>query len=177
MIVVVAPPLNQQRADGARHTLVNIAHYRLMVLMLLFAAGVAAILVRLMLLGVMAEPRSAIAAESALVPLRDDLVDRNGAPLARTIDAWSIAVRPDKVIGDKRQLAEQLAALMPDHDAGYYYAQLNLDRSFVYLRRRALPELVQQVNALGEPGIALGREPERLYPQSAMAAHALGYLL
>ncbi|MEN2746741.1 penicillin-binding protein 2 [Sphingomonas sp. T9W2] len=176
MIVVVAPPLNQQRADGARHTLVNIAHYRLMVLMLLFAAGVAAILVRLMLLGVMAEPRSAIAAESALVPLRGDLVDRNGAPLARTIDAWSIAVRPDKVIGDKRQLAEQLAALMPDHDAGYYYAQLNLDRSFVYLRRRALPELVQAVNALGEPGIALGREPERLYPQSAMAAHALGYL-
>lgn len=176
MIVVVAPSLNQQRADGARHTLVNIAHYRLMVLMLLFAAGVAAILVRLMLLGVMAEPRSAIAAESALVPLRGDLVDRNGAPLARTIDAWSIAVRPDKVIGDKRQLAEQLAALMPDHDAGYYYAQLNLDRSFVYLRRRALPELVQQVNALGEPGIALGREPERLYPQSAMAAHALGYL-
>ncbi len=176
MIVVVAPSLNQQRADGARHTLVNVAHYRLMVLMLLFAAGVAAILVRLMLLGVMAEPRSAIAAESALVPLRGDLVDRNGAPLARTIDAWSIAVRPDKVIGDKRQLAEQLAALMPDHDATYYYAQLNLDRGFVYLRRRALPELVQAVNALGEPGIALGREPERLYPQSAMAAHALGYL-
>ncbi|MGN5374394.1 peptidoglycan D,D-transpeptidase FtsI family protein [Sphingomonas hankookensis] len=147
-----------------------------MVLMLLFAAGVTVILARLMLLAVAAEPRSAIAAEAALVPLRGDLVDRNGAPLARTIDAWSIAVRPDKVIGDKKQLAGQLAALMPDHDAAYYYAQLNLDRSFVYLRRRALPELVQAVNALGEPGIALGREPERLYPQSAMAAHALGYL-
>ena len=176
MIVVVAPPLHQQRADGARHTLVNIAHYRLMVLMLLFAAGVTVILARLMLLAVAAEPRSAIAAEAALVPLRGDLVDRNGAPLARTIDAWSIAVRPDKVIGDKKQLAGQLAALMPEQDAGYYYAQLNLDRNFVYLRRRALPELVQAVNALGEPGIALGREPERLYPQSAMAAHALGYL-
>jgi len=176
VIVVVAPPLNQQRADGARHTLVNIAHYRLMVLMLLFAAGVTVILARLMLLAVAAEPRSAIAAEAALVPLRGDLVDRNGAPLARTIDAWSIAVRPDKVIGDKKQLAQQLAALMPEHDAGYYYAQLNLERNFVYLRRRALPELVQAVNALGDPGIVLGREPERLYPQSAMAAHALGYL-
>ncbi len=176
MIVVVAPPLHQQRADGARHTLVNIAHYRLMVLMLLFAAGVTVILARLLLLAVVVEPRSAIAAEAALVPLRGDLVDRNGAPLARTIDAWSIAVRPAKVIGDKRELAQRLAELMPDHDAGYYYAQLNLDRSFVYLRRRALPELVQAVNALGEPGIALGREPERLYPQSAMAAHALGYL-
>ena len=65
MIVVVAPPLHQQRADGARHTLVNIAHYRLMVLMLLFAAGVTVILARLMLLAVAAEPRSAIAAEAA----------------------------------------------------------------------------------------------------------------
>ncbi len=176
MIVVVAPSLHHQRPDGARQTLVNIAHFRLMVLMLLFAAGVMVILGRLTLLAIAAEPRSAIAAEAALVPLRGDLVDRNGAPLARTIDAWSIAVRPDKVIGDKRLLAQRLAELMPEHDAAHYYTQLTAKRGFVYLKRRALPELVQQVNALGDPGIALGREPERLYPQSAMAAHALGYL-
>ncbi len=176
MIVVVAPSLHHQRPDGARQTLVNIAHFRLMVLMLLFAAGVMVILGRLTLLAIAAEPRSAIAAEAALVPLRGDLVDRNGAPLARTIDAWSIAVRPDKVIGDKRLLAQRLAELMPEHDAAHYYGQLTAKRGFVYLKRRALPELVQQVNALGDPGIALGREPERLYPQSAMAAHALGYL-
>ncbi|KQN06908.1 MULTISPECIES: peptidoglycan D,D-transpeptidase FtsI family protein [unclassified Sphingomonas] len=176
MIVVVAPPLHQQRSDGTRQSLVGIAHYRLMVLMLLFAAGVAVVLGRLAMLGIAAEPHSAIAAEAALVPLRGDLVDRNGAPLARTIDAWSIAVRPDKVIGDKRELANRLAELMPEQNAAYYYAQLMADRGFVYLKRRALPQLVQAVNALGEPGIALGREPERLYPQSAMAAHALGYL-
>lgn len=176
MIVVVAPAINQQRPDGARHSLVNIAHYRLMVLMLLFAAGVAVILVRLTMLAIAAEPASTIAAEAALVPLRADLVDRNGAPLARTIDAWSIAVRPDKVIGDKQALAERLATLMPEYDAAHYLRQLNAPRGFVYLKRRALPELVQAVNAIGEPGIALGREPERLYPQSAMAAHALGYL-
>lgn len=176
MIVVVAPPINQRRADGARHSLVNIAHFRLMILMLLFAAGIVVILGRLTALAISVEPRSAIDAAAALVPLRGDLVDRNGAPLARTIDAWSIAVRPDKVIGDKHRLAEQLAALMPEHDAAHYYAQLMADRGFVYLQRRALPDLVRAINALGEPGIALGREPERLYPQSAMAAHALGYL-
>src|SRR3546814_15216253 len=32
------------------------------------------------------------------------------------------------------------------------------------------------VNALGEPGIVFDREPERLYPQSTMAAHALGFI-
>jgi cell division protein FtsI (penicillin-binding protein 3) len=43
------------------------------------------------------------------------------------------------------------------------------------LRRRALPELVAAVNALGEPGMAYAREPERLYPQTTLAAHVLGY--
>ena len=37
------------------------------------------------------------------------------------------------------------------------------------------PELVAAVNALGEPGIVFNREPERLYPQTAMAGHILGW--
>ncbi|PNB43046.1 peptidoglycan glycosyltransferase, partial [Pseudomonas sp. FW305-130] len=35
---------------------------------------------------------------------------------------------------------------------------------------------VNEIHALGEPGIVFAREPERLYPQSTMAAHALGYI-
>ena len=35
--------------------------------------------------------------------------------------------------------------------------------------------LVAAVNALGEPGIIFNREPERLYPQTAMAGHILGW--
>ena len=45
-------------------------------------------------------------------PDRGDIVDRNGDPLARTIDAWTIAVHPSKVIGDKLALAQRLA--LPD---------------------------------------------------------------
>ncbi|HKR23625.1 MAG TPA: penicillin-binding protein 2, partial [Allosphingosinicella sp.] len=47
--------------------------------------------------------------------------------------------------------------------------------NYLYLSRRALPELVAAVNALGEPGIVFNREPERLYPQTAMAGHVLGW--
>jgi cell division protein FtsI (penicillin-binding protein 3) len=39
-----------------------------------------------------------------------------------------------------------------------------------------MPELVTAVNALGEPGMEFQREPDRLYPQSTMAAHILGFL-
>ena len=45
---------------------------------------------------------------------RGDIVDRNGQPLARTIDAWTIAVHPKQLIGDPMDIAARLAALMPD---------------------------------------------------------------
>ncbi len=49
------------------------------------------------------------------------------------------------------------------------------DKPFFYLRRRAAPDVVEAVNALGEPGLAIDREPDRLYPQTSLAAHVLGY--
>jgi len=147
-----------------------------MVLLLVFAAGVLAILARLAMLGATAEPASSRDVAAALTPLRGDIVDRNGTPLARTIDGWSIGVRPHQVIGDKVDLARRMGALLPEHSAAFYLAMLNSDRSFVYLRRRAAPELVNAMNAIGEPGIAFAREPERLYPQSSLAAHVLGYV-
>jgi len=106
---------------------------------------------------------------------RGDITDRNGVALARTIDAWSIGVHPSRLIGDKRQLAQRLGALMPERSAAHYLGLLNSQSSYVYLSRRALPEMVASVNALGEPGIVFNREPERLYPQTAMAGHVLGW--
>ncbi|WP_431470080.1 peptidoglycan D,D-transpeptidase FtsI family protein [Sphingosinithalassobacter sp. LHW66-3] len=175
MIVLVAPPA-QERSGGARASLVAVAQVRLMMLLLLFAAAVLAILVRLAVLGIGAEPRSIRNTAAVLLPLRGDIADRNGTPLARTIDAWTIGVHPDRVIGDKAELARELHALMPEKSVAWYHRQLTAETSFRYLRRRALPELVAQVNALGEPGIGFSREPERLYPQGALAAHVLGYV-
>nr|WP_246350630.1 penicillin-binding protein 2 [Sphingobium boeckii] len=150
------------------------AHYRLMVMMLVFLGVGLLIGLRLSYLAVFGdEPRSRVA--GTLVPLRGDIVDRNGVPLARTIDAWSIGVHPDRLLGKPEDLAPQLAALLPEHDAGWYLAVLRSGKSFTYLRRRALPELVAKINALGEPAMAFAREPERLYPQTTLAAHVLGY--
>lgn len=176
MIVLVAPPADERRAGANRASLVAVAQVRLMMLMLLFAAAVLAILVRLAVLGVWTEPAAVRGSAAVLVPLRGDIEDRNGETLARTIDAWTIGVHPDRVIGDKRELAARLAELMPEQSAAFYYARLTAGGPFQYLRRRALPELVSEVNALGEPGIAFSREPERLYPQSQLAAHVLGFL-
>jgi len=176
LTVLVARPIPQRRNAGQRHALVATAHMRLMMLMLLFAAAVVVVIGRLGMLAIVSGPADA-AARVATLAARADITDRNGAPLARTIDAWTIAVHPKKLIGDPMDIAAKLAALMPDRgDQAWFYAQLTKPVNFTYLQQRASPALVEQVNAIGEPGIVFARETQRLYPQSNMAAHALGFL-
>ncbi|WP_375402940.1 peptidoglycan D,D-transpeptidase FtsI family protein [uncultured Sphingomonas sp.] len=176
MTLVLARPLaSGRRTAGQRHALVAVAHMRLMMLMLLFAAGVTLVIGRLAMLALMSggETQAGMLQRSP----RGDIVDRNGQPLARTIDAWTIAVHPRKLIGDPAEIATKLAELMPDRgDQAYFHRLLTNDVSFTYLQRRASPALVEAVNAIGEPAIVFDRETQRLYPQSTMAAHALGFL-
>ncbi|WP_203310615.1 penicillin-binding transpeptidase domain-containing protein [Sphingomonas beigongshangi] len=175
MTVIVARPAAPRRSAGQRQALVATSHTRLMMLMLLFAAALTVVIGRLAMLGVFSGAEAQ--ARTAALAARGDIVDRNGAPLARTIDAWTIAVHPNKVLGDKMEIAAKLAALMPDRgDQAWFYAQLTKSVSFTYLQRRASPALVEQVNAIGEPAIVFARETQRLYPQSTLAAHALGFL-
>ena len=175
MTVMVARPVGQRRDPRQRHALIGIAHTRLMMLMLLFAAAVTVVVGRLAMLAILSGPADNM--RTATLAGRGDIVDRNGAPLARTIDAWTIAVHPRKVIGDPMDIAARLAALMPDRgDQAWFYSQLTKDVSFTYLQRRASPQLVEQVNAIGEPALVFARETQRLYPQATMAAHALGFL-
>lgn len=176
MSVLVARPPVQRRLAGARHPIAAVAPVRLVMLLLFVSAGVLLVLSRLAWLAAFAQPATSRAAAEALVPLRGDITDRNGVPLARTIDAWSIGIHPNKLVNDPREMAIRLAELMPAHDEAWYYRTLTSGASFAFLQRRAMPELVKAVNALGEPAIAFSREPERLYPQSSMAAHALGSL-
>ncbi|WP_414901858.1 peptidoglycan D,D-transpeptidase FtsI family protein [Sphingomonas flavalba] len=175
MTALVASPRRFRQASQ-RGQSVALSHFRLTLLMLLFIGGTVAVATRLVWLAVFSDAAAVRSGIAAGIPPRGDIVDRNGVPLARMIDAWSIGIHPAKVIGDKRKLAETLARLMPERDADAYYQLLRSDLTFTYLRRRALPELVAAVNALGEPGIAFAREPERVYPQATLAAHVLGYL-
>jgi len=154
---------------------IALTYHRLMLVMLLFVGATLLVVGRLAMLQVFTDRSGAVAAGNPLLPARGDITDRNGVPLARTIRAWSIGVHPRRVIGDKRELARQLHELMPHRSAASYYEILNSDRNFFYLARRAVPEVVSAVNALGEPGIVPGREPARLYPQTAMAGHILGW--
>jgi cell division protein FtsI (penicillin-binding protein 3) len=176
LTTIVARPIHTpQRSAAQRGQLLATQHMRLMVLMLLFAAAMGLIVLRLAMLGVLSsgERRSPTAGYVA----RGDIVDRNGQPMARTIDAWTIAVHPRDILGDKREIAQKLADLMPEvGDQAWFFTRLMKDVNFTYLNRRASPALVEAVNAIGEPGIVYAAEPQRLYPQVMLAAHVLGYV-
>ena len=172
---LVAPRPERLRLVGQRRQMLAVMHQRLMFGMLVYAGIVALIALRILWLAAFGDHAGRKPGLTGLVPERGDIVDRDGEPLARTIDAWTIAIHPGKVIGDKLALARRLAALMPEHSEEQYFALLKSDKPFFYLRRRASPGLVEAVNAIGEPGLAIQREPDRLYPQTSLAAHVIGY--
>jgi cell division protein FtsI (penicillin-binding protein 3) len=171
---LVARP-ERLRLVGQRRLVLAVMHQRLMFGMLLFAGVIALIALRILYLAAFGDHAGRKVGVTRLVPERGDIVDRDGHALARTIDAWTIALHPKKVIGNKLDLARTLARLMPEHDEATYFAMLRSDKPFFYLRRRAAPDVVQAINSLGEPGLAIDREPDRLYPQTSLAAHVLGY--
>ena len=174
MTALVARP-HRVRHAGRRQQSIAMSHQRLMLLMLVMVGGATALVGKVVVLGISAATGNGTTIAQGNVPLRGDIVDRNGEVLARTIDAWSVGVHPTKLLGKPEVLAAQLAVLMPERSEAQYLAILKSKSTFTYLRRRAMPELVAEVNALGEPAMAYAREPERLYPQTTLAAHVIGY--
>jgi cell division protein FtsI (penicillin-binding protein 3) len=172
---LVAPRPERLRLVGQRRQMLAVMHQRLMFGMLVYAGIVALIALRILWLAAFGDHAGRKEELTSFIPERGDIVDRDGEPLARTIDAWTIAVHPNKVIGDKLALAAKLAQLMPEKTEAEYFALLRSGKPFFYLRRRASPALVEQVNAIGEPGLAIEREPDRLYPQTSLAAHVIGF--
>ena len=171
---LVARP-ERLRLVGQRRQILAVMHQRLMFGMLVYGGIIAIIAFRLIYLAAFGDHAGRKNGLVDLTPERGDIVDRDGQALARTIDAWTIGLQPSKVIGNKLDLAKKLAQLMPEKDAATYLQMLRSGRNFYYLRRRAPPGLVSAINALGEPGMALEREPDRLYPQTTLAAHVIGY--
>ncbi|BAV65969.1 peptidoglycan D,D-transpeptidase FtsI family protein [Sphingobium cloacae] len=173
MATIIVQP-GGARASKQRVSLTAIAHNRLMLLLLLFLAITTLLVGRLTWVGFFADGGRGGDGLSGMLPARADIVDRNGVPLARTMDAYSISVSPSKLIGEPAELARKLHEIFPDEPEAAFYKKLTGKR-WAYLRRRALPEEVAAVNALGEIGIEFPREKERLYPQRTLAAHVLGF--
>ncbi len=170
--VMQAP--QSMRHNERSHRVAAVAHRRLLMVAGLFLFAVVVIIGRLASFAILGEAQAFQGSAAEYIPERADIVDRNGVPLARTIPAYSVWIRPDKIIGDPVQLAKDMHAIFPELSEREIYAKLTAKKGS-YLMRRILPEEAKRLHYLGEPGIEYPQEPERLYPEGRMAAHVLGF--
>ncbi len=176
----IAP--GRRQLVNVRRQLLLTAKWRVLWLLVLFAAIAACALLRILLLGVLQPASSSQSMADALLPARGDIVDRNGIPLARAFPAYSLWFNP-KAMGDggpalvksPAEVAAALVRIFPGEDPARLAARLASGEAG-YLKRRILPEEANRVHALGEPALESPFETERLYPQGSMAAHVLGFV-
>jgi cell division protein FtsI/penicillin-binding protein 2 len=107
-----------------------------------------------------------------LAPDRGTIFDRDGNPLAMTIDSQTLYAMSDEV-EDPTFVAQQVAAVT-GRDWRVLRERLIQGDGFVYLARQVEPEAAAKVLELDLAGVYSLEEPKRVYPQGAVASHVVG---
>jgi cell division protein FtsI (penicillin-binding protein 3) len=179
----ITTSINTQRRQlvNVRQRTLLLAKWRVLWIVLIFSAIAVSALFRLVFLGLFDANPQSLAMADALVPRRGDIVDRNGVPLARAFEAYSLWYNPGAMgegpplVRSPQAVAAGLVRIFPEMDQAELAERLASGRPG-YLKRRILPEDANRIHELGEPALEFPREYERFYPQGSMAAHVLGFV-
>ena len=156
---------------------------RLVALFVVFTLVFMAMAARLVMLQVVQAPAYAKLASSQRRTVheypakRGAIFDREGEPLAISIDLQSICVDPS-MVEDPREAAAQLAPILGEEPVvleGKLLGTFPGDR-FEYLARQVEPKVAKKVEKLALPGIFMQSEPKRFYPGGRLASHVLGFV-
>lgn len=149
----------------------------LLVLILITLAVVAG---RLFYIQVIAGPDYAAAAEDqrtrdiTLTPRRGSIFDREGEPLAVTMDAKTIYAVPSQVT-DAEGVADQLVSILGG-DRAAYVERLSRESNFVYIARKVDIETAEALKSLDLAGVAFLDDSRRVYPSNELACQVLGFV-
>ncbi|MFA7059456.1 MAG: penicillin-binding protein [Pedobacter sp.] len=108
-----------------------------------------------------------------LTPARGDIMDRNGTPLAVSVEMSSCYAEPRHI----QDIAGTTAVLAPflGSTKQELHKKIASGKSFVWLARRLTPEQSSRIKNLKLPGIGFSPESKRYYPNSEVAAHVIGF--
>ncbi|MBI4031755.1 MAG: penicillin-binding protein 2, partial [Proteobacteria bacterium] len=115
---------------------------------------------------------NALPASSSAV--RADIVDRNGALLATSLETASLYADPSLVV-EPEKTAQDLVDVIPGLIYGDILQKLQRKGRFVWLKRNLTPEEQHAVLTIGDPALGFQAERKRIYPQGALAAHVVGF--
>lgn len=116
---------------------------------------------------------SSYKSEVKLPPKRGTIYDRDGDYLAVSVEVGSIYANP-RLIENKKITAGHLATSL-DESSKDILKLLEKDSSFVWVKRRVSPEIINQVKALELKGVDFLTETRRYYPGKDIAGHLLGF--
>ena len=117
------------------------------------------------------QPRASL--ETSIPGQRAMITDRNGQPLAISLNTVSVFADPRQII-DAADAAKKLKTVLPRLDEGRAMLRLTSDKKFVYLERQITPREELAINNLGIPGIDFRPTQQRHYPLGRTAAQVLG---
>ena len=110
----------------------------------------------------------------ALHAYRGKILDRNNEILAISAPRETIWANPPEVVmnlSQKKELSRLLKLRLEhlEHRLG------KKNKQYVYLKRRASPELASKIMALKIPGIRTEKNYDRFYPEREITAHVVGF--
>jgi cell division protein FtsI (penicillin-binding protein 3) len=109
-----------------------------------------------------------------ITPERGAIYDRNGKPLAMSIQVDSAFAVPSEIADE--DLAARLLSGVVNKPQGEIEARFQSSRSFVWIARKLPPEKADAITKLNLKGIYLQKENQRFYPKRDLAAHVLGFV-
>ena len=111
---------------------------------------------------------------SIFKPIREDIVDRNGEPIAKNIRVYHAAIKPN-FIKDKKKFILKLKLLDSKIDTKIVKKNLEKNRYF-YLKKNITEEERLNLWSLGEKGLLFEKTQTRVYPHKNLFSHVLGQI-
>ena len=106
---------------------------------------------------------------------RGIIYDRSGTIIASNAMFVSFGADP-KLLGGRASLVADRFARVFNRPRAWYMAKIGGEESrFVWLERRAAPDVARRINTAGIHGLKEFKEPRRLYHYGSLAAQVIGY--
>jgi cell division protein FtsI (penicillin-binding protein 3) len=127
--------------------------------------------------GYAAEARSSRTQVVPIPALRGAILDRDGLPLAESVEAYDIVVDQQLIAaeGNAAAYALQLEGLLGD-DARTIQDKLTGDKRYRVLARKVTPETWRAISDLRLTGVYSEPTVERTYPAGAVAGNIVGFV-
>src|SRR4051794_9787086 len=109
-----------------------------------------------------------------IAALRGSILDRDGNPLAYTVDASRVVADPT-VVKNPEKTARELSPLVGVPVADLT-EKLEQDTRYVVLAPQVTPQTVDLIDALGLGGISFEDAPQRLYPAGSVGGQVVGFV-